>query len=254
MAEAASSDNDVSAAIVALLCHLPESFQGFWWTVDEYYDMLRTGGLKDYVSVAQVRAAIRTDKSCIFTSSRCKAKRKYVIADVIIPGFVPDDQEEYFQEVPNHYPRMQIDWFLKSRLPAVEKAIATIASHHCNTSDKESGDAMQMEAQLVSGIKLIDIDVDREWTNIIAEHAMKCRSLFQFVKSGKKGFEVVDFYQCKHCHQMLWKRACRPSQQSVMEPPEKRGPKRGELNGLMAIASYTAGVTPARLEEMCANA
>ena len=83
---------------------------------------------------------------------------------------------------------------------------------------------------------------------------MKCRSLFQFVKSGKKGFEVVDFYQCKHCHQMLCKHACRPSQQSVMEPPEKPGPKRGELNGLMAIASYTAGVTPARLEEMCANA
>jgi hypothetical protein len=47
MAEAASSNNDVSTAIVALLCHLPESFQGFWWTVDEFYDMLRMGGLKE---------------------------------------------------------------------------------------------------------------------------------------------------------------------------------------------------------------
>jgi hypothetical protein len=53
MAEAPSSDDDVSAAIVTLLCHLPEKFQGLWWTINEYCDMLRRGGLKDG-KIAQV--------------------------------------------------------------------------------------------------------------------------------------------------------------------------------------------------------
>jgi hypothetical protein len=102
---------------------------------------------------------------------------------------------------------MQIDWFLDSRSPAaVESAVATIVSHHYDESDKESendaGDALPMEAQHVSGIKLIDIDMDREWTNIIAEHTMKCQSHFEFVKSVKKGFKLVDFYQCKHCNSL----------------------------------------------------
>jgi hypothetical protein len=35
--------NDVSLAIITLLCHLPEKFQGLWWTIDEYCDMLRRG-------------------------------------------------------------------------------------------------------------------------------------------------------------------------------------------------------------------
>ena len=49
MAEAPSTDNGISLAIVALLCHLPEKFQGFWWTVEEYCDMLTRSGLKDDV-------------------------------------------------------------------------------------------------------------------------------------------------------------------------------------------------------------
>jgi hypothetical protein len=41
MAETASSNNGVTAAIGVLLCHLPEKFQGLWWTIDEYCHMLR---------------------------------------------------------------------------------------------------------------------------------------------------------------------------------------------------------------------
>jgi len=54
MAEEVSVDDDMSAAIITLLCHLPEKFQGLWWTADEYCDMLRRGGLKDDVNVAMV--------------------------------------------------------------------------------------------------------------------------------------------------------------------------------------------------------
>jgi uncharacterized membrane protein YfbV (UPF0208 family) len=36
MAEEVSVDDDMSAAIITLLCHLPEKFQGLWWTADEY--------------------------------------------------------------------------------------------------------------------------------------------------------------------------------------------------------------------------
>jgi hypothetical protein len=49
MSEKVTIDNDVSAAIITLLCHLPEKFQGFWWTVEEYCDMLMRSGLKDDV-------------------------------------------------------------------------------------------------------------------------------------------------------------------------------------------------------------
>ena len=49
MSEKVTIDNDVSAAIITLLCHLPEKFQGFWWTVEEYCDMLTRSGLKDEV-------------------------------------------------------------------------------------------------------------------------------------------------------------------------------------------------------------
>ena len=90
MAEAASIDNGISAAIVALLCHLPETFKGLWWTVDEYCDMLRIGGLEDLVSVAQVRAAIRTDKTCIFT--RNGHPKKTILPDWCschLPWFCP---------------------------------------------------------------------------------------------------------------------------------------------------------------------
>ena len=49
MAEEVTIDDDVSAAIITLLCRLPEKFQGLCWTVEEYCDMLRRGGLKDDV-------------------------------------------------------------------------------------------------------------------------------------------------------------------------------------------------------------
>jgi hypothetical protein len=216
--------------------------------------MLRIGGLEDLVSVAQVRAAIRTDKTCIFTRNRYNQKLYYLIgAAAIFPGFVPKDQDDYFEEVANHYPRMPIDWFLNSRLPAVESAVATMAESD-KESENDAGDAVGMVIQHASGIKLIDIDIDRQWTNIVADHAMKCKSHFEFVKSVKKGFELVDYYRCKHCHEILCKHASFPSQQSAMEPLGKRGPKRGELNGLMAVASYSSGMTPSRVEEMCANA
>jgi hypothetical protein len=49
MVEEVTIDNDVSAAIIPLLCYLPEKFQGLWWTVEEYCDMLTRSGLKDEV-------------------------------------------------------------------------------------------------------------------------------------------------------------------------------------------------------------
>ena len=203
-----------------------------------------------------------------FSWNRSKNERKYLIGDAIWPGFVPKDQEEYFKDTLNHSPRMQVDWFLKSRLLAVKSAVDTIASRHGTKRDHDAEnhpadaqeaenhetDALPMQAQHVSGIKLIDIDTDREWTNIVAQHVMKCGSLFKFVKSEKKGFKLMDFYQCMHCHVTLYKHACFSSHESVLQPPEKRGPKTAELNALMGVAAYCSGVTPARLEEMCANA
>jgi hypothetical protein len=59
-----------------------------------------------------------------------------LIGDAIWPGFVPEDQEEYFQNIPNHYPIIRINWFLKSRLPAVKSAVATIESRHSKKPDE----------------------------------------------------------------------------------------------------------------------
>jgi hypothetical protein len=42
MPQAPTIDNDVSAAINTILCHLTEKFQGLWWTADEYRDILRS--------------------------------------------------------------------------------------------------------------------------------------------------------------------------------------------------------------------
>jgi hypothetical protein len=56
MAEEVSVHNDVSAAIITLLCHLPEKFQGPWCTADEYCDMLRRGEWKDDMNVALLRS------------------------------------------------------------------------------------------------------------------------------------------------------------------------------------------------------
>jgi hypothetical protein len=222
MAEAPSSDDGVSAAIVTLLRHLPEQFQGLWWTINEYCDMLRRGGLKDDLNVALVRAAIRTDASGIFSLNRSKKEKKYLIGDAIWPGFVPKDQEEYFKDTSNHSPRMQVDWFLKSRLLAVKSAVDTIASRHGKKCDHDvenhatdgqkvenhETDALPMQAQHVSGIKLIDIDTDREWTNIVAQHVMKCGSLFKFVKSEKKKVISIESNVIleKFCRQPEWGR------------------------------------------------
>jgi hypothetical protein len=41
--------------------------------------------------------------------------------------------------------------------------------------------------------KVIDIDTDWEWTNVVAQHVMKCGSLFKFVTSKKK-FKLIDFF------------------------------------------------------------
>jgi hypothetical protein len=125
---------------------------------------------------------------------------------------------------------MQVDWFLKSRLLAVKSAVDTIASRQgkkrnhdsenhatdAHEAENHKTDALPMQAQHVSGIKLIDIDTDREWTNIVAQHVMKCGSLFKFVKSEKKGFKLMDFYQCMHCHVTLCKHACFSSCESVL--------------------------------------
>ena len=89
---------------------------------------------------------------------------------------------------------------------------------------------------------------------MVAEHVMKCGSLFNFVKSEKKGFELMDFYQCKHCHVTLCNHACCSLQESAMKSSGTRGPKIAELNALMAITAYCSRVTPMRLEEMCTNA
>jgi hypothetical protein len=217
--------------------------------------MLRRGGLKDDVNVAMVQTAIRMDKNCTFSTNRFYSRHKYLIGDAIWPGFVPKDQEKYFKEPQNHYPRMQVDWFLKSRLAAVKSAVTSIASRCSQKPNKEAENgATEAQEQHVTGLKLIDINTDREWTNIVAEHVMKCGSLFDFVKSEKKGFELMDFYQCKHCHVTLCKHACCSLQESAMKPQGTRGPKIAELNALMAVAAYCSGVTPTRLEELCANA
>ena len=70
MAEEVTINNDVSAAIITLLCHLPEKFQGPWWTVEEYCHMFRRGGLKNDGNIAMVRTAIQTDKSCTFSTNK----------------------------------------------------------------------------------------------------------------------------------------------------------------------------------------
>jgi hypothetical protein len=168
MPRAPTIDNDVSAAVITLLCHLPEKFQGLWWKADEYCDMLRRGGLKDDVNVAMVQTAIRMDKNCTFSTNRFYSRHKYLIGDAIWPGFVPKDQEKYFKEPQNHYPRMQVDWFLKSRLAAVKSAVTSIASRCSQKPNKEAENGVtEAQEQHVTGLKLI------------AEHVMKCGSLFQ---------------------------------------------------------------------------
>ena len=53
----------------------------------------------------------------------------------------------------------------------------------------------------------MDMDLDRDGTNIICTHVRTCKkSNIVFEKHVKKGFECIDIYSCTSCKKNLKKR------------------------------------------------
>jgi hypothetical protein len=63
---------------------------------------------------------------------------------------------------------------------------------------------------ILSGYKFIDIGLDREWTDIVASHSISCsQPTLRLIGNTKKGYELIDHYQCSWCKRKFEKRASR---------------------------------------------
>ena len=260
MSEETSDNHGVAAAVVSLICHLPERFHGLWWTTHELCDFLKVGGLGTSIGVAQISSALRTHHDGMFQYNKYNNMHHYMLGTPCQEGWSPAQQKSSFSLVQNRKPRMQKNFFLHSSLRTVEKNIGTVLHAHEMKDAPENDDdgnehpnKPQHHTETV-GFKLMSIDVDREWTNTVTEHVMNCGRRLDFVESEKKGFELIDTYRCGRCQKLIQKRSSHDSQESTMEPSGKPGPKTSEVNALMGVATYAAGIHPTRTEELCAEA
>ena len=82
------------------------------------------------------------------------------------------------------------------------------------------------------------------------EHTKSCPDGHLHLHSvKKKGFELVDAYQCSECTKILVKQSSLKSKKI----PTKRGPFSPDINVSMSAAMFTNAISPMNMENLCST-
>jgi hypothetical protein len=86
------------------------------------------------------------------------------------------------------------------------------------------------------GYKLMSIDLDKQWTNRVTQHALQCiKTNWKLIRCNKRKFEMIEYYKCLGCNEILIKRASKPS---IKPNPSTPGPTTSDLNIVVPAAMF----------------
>jgi hypothetical protein len=222
-----------------LLLALPFRFNQWWWTPDELLKFLQDGGVKDLPKDAVIDA-LKYQAKGRFEEDRYEAKRYYLVGEIPHSTFrsSPKSQVKMLSSAdPERKPAMNSEYFLSpSVMRRNWKVLNTLSDElklsHLSSALESSGALRERQVNLppppvsaaavspmishngcgviLSGYKFIDIGFDREWTDIVASHSISCsQPTLRLIGNTKKGYELIDHYQCSWCKRKFEKRASR---------------------------------------------
>mmetsp|Transcript_20637 Transcript_20637/g.37507 ORF Transcript_20637/g.37507 Transcript_20637/m.37507 type:complete len:228 (+) Transcript_20637:357-1040(+) len=137
--------------------------------------------------------------------------------------------------------------------PTATRAATTVPRHPFTSvvsnsplfvSDTESQGPYQY------GYKLMSIDLDEEWTNRVTQHAaLQCKNTeWKVIRCDKKlKFEMIEYYKCLGCNEILVKRASKPSTKANPSTP---GPTTSDLNVVVPAALFRSATFPQQAMEL----
>jgi hypothetical protein len=98
------------------------------------------------------------------------------------------------------------------------------------------------------GYKLMSIDLDEQWTNRVTQHALQCKKTnWKVIRRDKRKFEMIEYYRCLGCDEILIKRASKPS---IKPNPSTPGPTTSDLNIVVPAAMFTSATFPQQAMEL----
>jgi hypothetical protein len=100
------------------------------------------------------------------------------------------------------------------------------------------------------GYKLMSIDLDEEWTNRVTQHAaLQCKNTeWKVIRCNKKlKFEMIEYYKCLGCNEILIKRASKPS---TKVNPSTPGLTTSDLNVVVPAALFRSATFPQQAMEL----
>jgi hypothetical protein len=89
----------------------------------------------------------------------------------------------------------------------------------------------------------MSIDLDEEWTNRVTQHALQCKNTeWKVIRCDKKRkFEMIEYYKCLGCNEILIKGASKPSTKANPSIP---GPTTSDLNVVVPAALFRSATFP----------
>jgi hypothetical protein len=91
------------------------------------------------------------------------------------------------------------------------------------------------------GFKIVDMDLEDHFIQEMQNHRIACHRAMEKLKSRKKGFDIINKWECAFCHSTI----DRQSSQNVRRVSSggKRDPLASEINVLIAESAYENGVS-----------
>ena len=102
---------------------------------------------------------------------------------------------------------------------------------------------------VLTGYKLMDIHLDRDWTERVQDHTRKCKnSVLKVLKYNKRGYELAENFQCSICKEILVKRSSKE-----IEHNGKRGRSSVEINKAISLSLFTSAIPQSNMTQFCSE-
>ena len=247
-----SPDSNRLKSVFKLLTSLPiERIEGKWFTADEFSTMINRGGAHS-VQPKEVAESVKRlgSRLGILKTNATNNVRYFCYGD---PGNnTPKDRPDN-QVIPRIYRSYfsnESDAVVKEHYKSIENYSLPLSAT-CGDDENEGVSSiikLPSADNIMTGYKIQDIDLDREWTQILVDHGKACTSCsIHFKCSQKRGFELIDTYYCSFCQKEFVKRGSR----SVVS--KKKGARSSDLNLAMSVGMCTSAINCGKMIELCSE-